>query len=52
MARYDLETVNNHMSNLTGDIREVYALLSGELSDIAEQASGRNYDELRKLLRY
>lgn len=52
VARYDLETVNNHMSNLTGDIREVYALLSGELSDIAEQASGRNYDELRKLLRY
>lgn len=50
VSRNDLITVKNHLDVLSGDVCNVYKLLSDELIDIAKNISDDNYDEMRKLL--
>lgn len=50
VSRNDLDTVKNHLGVLSGDVCDVYRLLSVELIDIAQNKSDNNYDEMRKLL--
>ena len=51
VERCDLGTVQKHLSVIPGEFREMYILLSQQLTDIAEQKyPDRNYKELREFL--